>query len=421
MFREEDRLDTMFRDILDGGQEEVPAHIWDALEADLDNIGRARRKKAAGLWMRRIASGIAIAAAIAVAAVFTGLPSGMSGLTDDTIAVVSTPQDKPADIMIADAPESEAGPASDAFVPDAVRHPDSHGAVPITEETNEIYATSSEAATEPEAESREQTPETEVRDNSHNGNANIRKKESADTDDVWRDPFAEYGEDTIKERPGISLTLSGNAITNNVSAKQGRATFLDGPQHAPATPKENKVTENSESSYSIPLSFGVGARIHFTPRWSMSVGVNYTRLSRTFSGQYIQVAEDGTITNTPFSKIRNTQHYIGIPVNAYYSILKGDFVDFYAYAGGSIEKCLSNEFSMSDSKGKYTEHGSTAGVQFSANAGIGVEFIIADKVGLYIDPSVRYYFRNRKNLEMKNIRTAQPLMLGFEAGLRIRF
>ena len=56
------------------------------------------------------------------------------------------------------------------------------------------------------------------------------------------------------------------------------------------------------------------------------------------------------------------------------------------------------------------------GVQLSANAGIGVEFALGRHVGLYIDPSLRYYFDNG---QPKSIRTAQPLMFGFETGLRV--
>ena len=55
------------------------------------------------------------------------------------------------------------------------------------------------------------------------------------------------------------------------------------------------------------------------------------------------------------------------------------------------------------------------GVQLSANAGIGVEFLLGKHVGIYLDPSLRYYFSCR---QPQSIRTAQPLMLGFEAGVR---
>ena len=53
----------------------------------------------------------------------------------------------------------------------------------------------------------------------------------------------------------------------------------------------------------------------------------------------------------------------------------------------------------------------------SVNLGIGVEFLLGDYLGLYIDPSLRYYFDNG---QPKSIRTDQPLMLGFEMGLRVK-
>ena len=56
-------------------------------------------------------------------------------------------------------------------------------------------------------------------------------------------------------------------------------------------------------------------------------------------------------------------------------------------------------------------------MQLSANVGVGVEFMLGRHLGLYIDPSLRYYFNCD---QPKSIRTVQPLMLGFELGLRAR-
>jgi hypothetical protein len=56
-------------------------------------------------------------------------------------------------------------------------------------------------------------------------------------------------------------------------------------------------------------------------------------------------------------------------------------------------------------------------MQLSANIGMGAEFMVGKHLGIYIDPSLRYYFDND---QPKSIRTAQPLMFGFEMGLRAR-
>ncbi len=116
-----------------------------------------------------------------------------------------------------------------------------------------------------------------------------------------------------------------------------------------------------------------------------------------------------------YSKIKNTQHYIGIPVNVYFDIISGRIVNVYTYAGGTVEKCLSNAFEVISSG---TVHRETAkGVQFSVDFGFGLEFLLGRHLGLYIDPSLRYYFSNG---QPKSIRTFQPLSIGAEVGLRIK-
>ena len=137
-------------------------------------------------------------------------------------------------------------------------------------------------------------------------------------------------------------------------------------------------------------------------------------MSRKFFGDYTKV-ESGKIVESVKSDIRNTQHYVGIPVNAYYNIVENKFVNFYAYAGGAVEKCVSDEYRVLSKDIQHKE--SVKGAQVSANLGIGVEFMLGNHLGIYVDPSARYYFNCN---QPKSIRTAQPLMLGFEMGLRVR-
>lgn len=183
-----------------------------------------------------------------------------------------------------------------------------------------------------------------------------------------------------------------------------------------AAPKKTGIKETStNTTYGIPVSAGLGVRLDFTPRWSLGIGVNYTMLTRKFYGTYTQVGTDGSILKDVSSDIRNTQHYVGIPVNAYYNIVNQDRINFYTYAGGAVEKCIADKYQVLNTE---IVHGEKAkGIQLSANIGLGVEFLLGKHLGLYIDPSVRYYFDCG---QPKSIRTAQPLMLGFEMGLRAR-
>ena len=65
----------------------------------------------------------------------------------------------------------------------------------------------------------------------------------------------------------------------------------------------------------------------------------------------------------------------------------------------------------------FTYSAKPKGVQWSVNVGLGVEFMLGKTVGIYLDPSLRYYFNCG---QPSSIRTEQPLMLAFEAGLRFK-
>ncbi|MDE5891173.1 MAG: hypothetical protein K2H10_09205, partial [Bacteroidales bacterium] len=58
-------FDLRIREILDGAEEEVPAHIWDAVETRLDEIDVSRKRRIIPVWLRN--AGFVSAAAAAVA------------------------------------------------------------------------------------------------------------------------------------------------------------------------------------------------------------------------------------------------------------------------------------------------------------------------------------------------------------------
>ena len=183
-----------------------------------------------------------------------------------------------------------------------------------------------------------------------------------------------------------------------------------------AAPERTGIKETStNTTYGIPVSAGIGIRIGVAPRWSIGTGVNYTLLSRKFYGTYTLLGDNGNILKDISSDIRGSQHYIGIPVNVYYDVISSKNINFYAYAGGTAEKCIADKYQVLNTDITHTEK--VRGMQLSAGIGMGVEFLVGNFLGIYIDPSLRYYFDNN---QPKSIRTAQPLMFGFEMGLRAR-
>jgi hypothetical protein len=386
--------DMMFKSILESGQEEVPGRVWDGVASEL-----ARREKAV-LWWKRTAAGVAAAASVMVGVLLHQPSEEMALPSGDAIAVVAPVEDVVEKVATEELDASFDTGRYIAFVPKVEKPAEKAPANTLPAEaavTETLAATERTATVEETAAGKAETAE------------------SAENRQAFT-PFPEEWEKeeaVKKHKVKASLTLSANTGANTVgkSAPSGR---LNRPMSPNAQIKPG-ITETGNNSFGLPISLGIGARFDIAPKWSVGVGVNWSMLTRNFDGAFTKVEGNETLEYTE-SSIRNTQHYIGIPVNVYYNIISNKHINFYTYAGGAVEKGLTNKFGILSSKSVYKEE--IQGVQWSANLGLGVEFMFGKHLGLYLDPSVRYYFNCQ---QPKSIRTAQPFMLGLELGLRTRF
>lgn len=388
--------DILFRSILEEGQEQVPVHVWDRIEEDLDRISRRRT---AVLWFRRSVLGAAAAAVLALVLLHdTGSQDDVINVSEPgLIALVQqdqTPIEKGTEVIAQNPPVRTLL----SYNPDPV-----HKAAEVKEMTDMVVEdTSDQISEEAETvqESKQKQPGTKKEFS--------KPEEIEDTfPEVWPDEQA-----TRKKR--VSFSVSGIAGTNSA-----QNSIKVNPMKSPAissAPKKTGIKETStNTTYGIPISVGAGVRIGIAPKWSIGTGINYTLLTRKFYGNYISVGESGTTQKDISSDIRESQHFIGIPVNFYYDIINRNSINLYAYAGGAAEKCVADRFQVLGTEINHTEK--IKGMQLSAGLGMGVEFMLGRHLGIYLDPSIRYFFDNN---QPKSIRTAQPLMFGFEMGLRAK-
>ena len=396
--------DILMRSILGDAEEEVPAHVWEGVSSELDRIEAARTRKPVVIWFRRAAIATAAAAAVAIG-VFTGR-NGEAGML--------VPEAEGSGMVAVVEPEAAAEPMSEgAQAPELARTyvADAGKAVEMARKAVREAEEMKPAVADNEN-NRTRQPEEKDGPAQQVKPAQEKKTETEVRKEYFPDEWPEE-ETEGRRKGGVSLVLSGVAGTNNAQNGGPKGPFKR-PQMSMAPPKTGIEEKSTESTYGLPLSVGAGVKIDLTPRWSIGTGVNYTLLTRRFYGTYTNVDENGSVTSKG-SDIRNSQQYIGIPVNAFYNIVNREHLNFYAYAGGTIEKCISDKYALMGTTITYTEK--AAGVQLSANAGIGVEFVLGKHLGLYLDPSLRYYFDCG---QPKSIRTVQPLMLGFEMGLRVK-
>ena len=402
---EDNRFDLEIRSMLENAREDVPEGLWQGIESRLPAPAKARP---AAIWWKIASATGAVAAAVALTVFFSTRPvvqnpvdiipsqdSGLSQLMETPLAP-ETGNMKPLSIgqVLGESVSETDGEDVTETSGESVVEENAAAGTAGKEETAPAAGTEETAVAD----------ETAVREENTAENW-IRKYESTD--------FDERGEElqrSRKEKRGVVLSAYADALSNSNTAKASDINMLK----RPAVPQATTIEETGESRYAIPVAAGIGLRFDVSKRFSIGTGVSWSYLTRSFSGQFNELdAEGAIISQTGYTNIRNSQHYIGIPLNLYVDIIRKDFIDFYAYASGSANYCLSNRYQMDKSK-SYSPEGSNW--QFSAGIGMGVEFIAAKKVGFYIDPSLNYWFTAG---EVSNIRTRQPLMLGLELGIRL--
>ena len=384
---EDNRFDLEIRSMLENAREDVPEGLWQGIESRLPAPAKARP---AAIWWKIASATGAVAAAVALTVFFSTRP-----VVQNPVDIIPSQDSGLSQLM-----ETPLAPETGNMKPLSIGQVlgesfSENDGKTFTETSGESVVEEEETAV---------ADETAVREENTAENW-IRKYESAD--------FDERGEElqgSRKEKRGVVLSAYADALSNSNTAKASDINMLK----RPAVPQATTIEETGESRYAIPVAAGIGLRFDVSKRFSIGTGVSWSYLTRSFSGQFNELdAEGAIISQTGYTNIRNSQHYIGIPLNLYVDIIRKDFIDFYAYASGSANYCLSNRYQMDKSK-SYSPEGSNW--QFSAGIGMGVEFIAAKKVGFYIDPSLNYWFTAG---EVSNIRTRQPLMLGLELGIRL--
>lgn len=407
-------FDNAFRSMLENAEEAVPSHIMDDVFARLDAAESAassdKKRKVLPFWVRYAMTGIAAAAVVSLCVILWPKEETPEPMT--TAEVVVSGQNKETlkqDMLAENVAEKDDIPTKKA----AER--------PVRKTEPAVTHVVTTEASEPETVqvvSGDEEIQTNISEDRNEEIVNVTPdspKESEPSDDEYvGDPFSNIDEETGRQAARVSFLMGGDVASNGDAKSINRF----GGHKAPVLPVgSTKYIEQTSknSSYAIPVTFGATVKISFGNNWAIGTGLNYTMLQRTFAGKYTEYL-DGVLKHDIESDIRHTTHYIGIPVNAYYTFLSGSRIKLYASAGGTAEKAVSNKFKVLDGPERITYSEKAKGMQFSAGAGLGVEFNVIDRLGIYVNPGVRYFFDCDQPV---SIRTQQPFMMDFEIGLRV--
>lgn len=176
-------------------------------------------------------------------------------------------------------------------------------------------------------------------------------------------------------------------------------------------PNPKPVEEKAE--YEKPFTLGLSASIGLNDRWSVLTGLEYTRLRSThFIGR-----------DTLYIKNQQTIHYLGVPLGLSYTVWSKGNLNLNASAFGKMEIPVAGILNSEHHNGVAYTYQNTlrlkAPVQWSAGAGIGVQYNLTPWMGLYAEPQVRYYFDTGGGVQ--TIRQVQPVEFAVPFGVRLTF
>lgn len=377
----------------------VDADIWNGIESSL------RRRK-----LRRMFLYASSAAAILIAALLVSFPEKVSN--DPAQLVAQLPAiEQTVEIMEPDAiAEPDAPAAASATVP-AVKpsNTGSRQAISAAQRSKETAMQSAlqdprqspekvqEDAAAPqvqqETESDKPASPQDILDSRNYTSGNQTESEDFPAlEKKWKDYTVSLHSGVL---PGSTASVAGG-IMKASSAGAGNIS------------QSHTIEQISDTKYSLPLNLGVQFQFPIGENMALGLGANYTMLRSRY---------DCLINKKKFS-IKQTLHYIGIPVNIYGLIVDKNSFRFYLNAGAAMEKGIRAVYHLKSYDSDEHNSSNIDGMLFSVNAGMGVEYMLGNTVGLYLEPNIVYYL----NSDIPHsIRTDQPLQVKAELGFRFRF
>lgn len=163
--------------------------------------------------------------------------------------------------------------------------------------------------------------------------------------------------------------------------------------------------------YLPPVSVGLSLRFPVNKTFSVESGVAYsylqTQLSESTWGDYYAELD---------------LHYLGIPLNIVANLFRAGKWESYVSVGCTAEKGLWSVYrqynDFGDARYSTKVNSSVDGMQWSLNAAMGVGYMIAPNMSVYIDPKLALYLDNNQPF---SIRSVMPLQIVLNAGLRMSF
>lgn len=216
----------------------------------------------------------------------------------------------------------------------------------------------------------------------------------------------------------VSLYYSGIGTMSSSQAEWDGAlnSSADPPStgHNPGQTDEPQYSNDpNDYNYHHQVPIRVGAKVAYNigDKWKIGSGLIFTRLKQKAEAK----------VGITYQEIDGTFNYLGVPVYVSRDVWRNKRFQIYANAGAMMEFNLNNHMQITRQKGRektvitYDNHDHRP--QFSINAGVGAQYNIIDKLGIYMEPGISYYFNNGSDIY--NLYKDKPFNFDFNLGIRL--
>lgn len=221
------------------------------------------------------------------------------------------------------------------------------------------------------------------------------------------DDILEFGDERERGKRGYTLVFSQGIMPGSTASVAG-SRVMASSAFGGALEHSHMVEQVSDTKYSLPVNAGLQIQFPVGENMAVGVGINYSMLKSKY---------DCLIDKVHYN-VKQKLHYIGIPVNVYGHVVERNNFSFYVNAGITLEKGIRAVYELNSYRDSQKYRADIEGVQFSINAGLGVEYKFSNAVGLYFEPNLVYYTNSKV---MYSIRTDQPFQVKADIGFRFHF
>lgn len=184
----------------------------------------------------------------------------------------------------------------------------------------------------------------------------------------------------------------------------------------------NIATQNSainggkmeaQHEHQLPITIQLFLSHPLSHRLSIETGLSYTRLSSTIN----------TGSSQAYIQERQRIHYLGVPLRLGWQWYSKAHLSLYSSAGLMLELPIRSTTDVNHiSNGTTTYHNEStlnAPNQLSTTLGIGLQYDFTPHLGIYLEPSLQYFFDDGSDI--KTYRTEHPLSVTLPLGIRFRW